>query len=171
MRGPLLEFWHGLTPLSRGLLGFFLANCLLLNLALHYSPWPHQQMTALSYTRAFLERTAHDDSWRPMRSALLHLDRRPDQPLYQSVFFEQGEKFQYAPTSLLALDALRRLPHPSHSTVDQALDWVERLRPKRAYFTHICHDLGHEETNAELPRGVELAYDGLIVETSGDAGR
>jgi phosphoribosyl 1,2-cyclic phosphate phosphodiesterase len=71
---------------------------------------------------------------------------------------------------ILFFDALRRMPHPSHSSVGQALGWVERLRPRRAYFTHICHDLGHEETNAELPSGVELAYDGLVLETSGDAG-
>jgi phosphoribosyl 1,2-cyclic phosphate phosphodiesterase len=71
---------------------------------------------------------------------------------------------------VLFLDALRRIPHPSHSTIDQSLAWVERLRPKRTFFTHICHDLGHEETNAELPRGVELAYDGLVIQTSGDAG-
>jgi len=71
---------------------------------------------------------------------------------------------------VLFLDALRRIPHPSHSTVDQAVDWVKRLKPKRAYLTHICHDLGHEETNADLPRGIELAYDGLTLETSGDAG-
>lgn len=71
---------------------------------------------------------------------------------------------------VLFLDALRRIPHPAHSTVEQAVGWVERLRPKRAYLTHICHDLGHDETNAELPPGVELAYDGLVIETSGDAG-
>ena len=70
---------------------------------------------------------------------------------------------------VLFLDALRRIPHPSHSSVEQALGWVERLRPARAYFTHICHDLGHAETNAELPRGVELAYDGLVIETPGEA--
>lgn len=71
---------------------------------------------------------------------------------------------------VLFLDALRRIPHPAHSTVDQALAWVERLRPQRTYLTHICHDLGHEETNADLPRGVELAYDGLVIETSGAGG-
>jgi phosphoribosyl 1,2-cyclic phosphate phosphodiesterase len=70
---------------------------------------------------------------------------------------------------VLFLDALRRIPHPSHSTVDQAVAWVERLRPKRTYLTHISHDLGHEETNAELPPRVELAYDGLVIETAGDA--
>ena len=68
---------------------------------------------------------------------------------------------------VLFLDALRRFPHPSHSTVEQALGWVRRLRPKRAYFTHICHDLSHAEVSAELPEGVELAYDGLVIETAG----
>ncbi len=67
---------------------------------------------------------------------------------------------------VLFLDALRRVPHPSHSSVDEALEWVERLRPKRAYFTHICHDLSHAQTNAELPEGVELAYDGLVIEVA-----
>ncbi len=68
---------------------------------------------------------------------------------------------------VLFLDALRREPHPSHSTVDQALGWVERLRPKRALFTHICHDLSHAEVSAALPDGVELAYDGLTIEVPG----
>ncbi len=64
---------------------------------------------------------------------------------------------------VLFLGALRYIPHPMHSTVGQALGWVERLRPRRAFFTHICHDLTHEEANANLPRGVSLAYDGLRV--------
>ncbi len=68
---------------------------------------------------------------------------------------------------VLFLDALRREAHPSHSTVDQALGWVERLRPKRAYFTHICHDLSHAAVSAQLPDGVELAYDGLSIEIAG----
>lgn len=65
---------------------------------------------------------------------------------------------------ILFLDALRRKPHPTHSTVEQSLKIVERLRPKRTFFTHISHDLKHEETNASLPDGVELAYDGLRLE-------
>lgn len=65
---------------------------------------------------------------------------------------------------VLFLDALRREPHPSHSTVEQAVEWVEKLRPRRAYFTHICHDLAHAAVNAELPDGVELAYDGLTID-------
>jgi phosphoribosyl 1,2-cyclic phosphate phosphodiesterase len=59
------------------------------------------------------------------------------------------------------LDALRYRPHPMHSTVDQSLALVQELRPKRAWFTHICHDLAHEQTNASLPENVRLAYDGL----------
>lgn len=65
---------------------------------------------------------------------------------------------------VLFLDALRRKPHPTHSTVEQSLKIVERLQPRRTYFTHISHDLPHEETNAALPPGVQLAHDGLQVE-------
>jgi len=62
------------------------------------------------------------------------------------------------------LDALRHRPHPTHLTVAQALEVVTRMAPERAYFTHICHDLSHAETCARLPTGVELAYDGLVLE-------
>jgi phosphoribosyl 1,2-cyclic phosphate phosphodiesterase len=62
------------------------------------------------------------------------------------------------------LDALRYVPHPMHSTVDQSLKLVEELKPRHAWFTHICHDLGHAETNAKLPGNVRLAYDGLQLE-------
>ena len=65
---------------------------------------------------------------------------------------------------LLFLDALRHKPHPTHSTVENSLCIVERLRPKRAFFTHICHELAHEETNASLPPHVRLAHDGLKLE-------
>jgi phosphoribosyl 1,2-cyclic phosphate phosphodiesterase len=65
---------------------------------------------------------------------------------------------------VLILDALRREPHPAHSTVDQSLNWVERLKPRRAFFTHIAHDLRHEATNAMLPSAVRLAYDGLSLQ-------
>jgi phosphoribosyl 1,2-cyclic phosphate phosphodiesterase len=64
---------------------------------------------------------------------------------------------------VLFLDALRHKPHPTHSTVERSLKWVERLAPKRAYFTHICHDLGHERVESMLPEHVRLAYDGLEI--------
>ncbi len=64
----------------------------------------------------------------------------------------------------LVLDALRDRPHSTHFSVGQALEVVARLAPERAYFTHICHDLPHAATCARLPKGVELAYDGLVLE-------
>ena len=68
---------------------------------------------------------------------------------------------------VLFLDSLRRKPHPTHTTVARALEYVEELKPRRAFFTHICHDLGHEQTERTLPPHVRLAYDGLVVEVEG----
>jgi phosphoribosyl 1,2-cyclic phosphate phosphodiesterase len=62
---------------------------------------------------------------------------------------------------VLILDALRPRPHPTHLTVEKALSVMERLRVRKGYCTHIAHDLGHMETNAQLPPHVRLAYDGL----------
>ena len=61
------------------------------------------------------------------------------------------------------LDALRHRPHSTHFSVGEAIEVVGRLRADTAYFTHICHDLGHADTNAQLPAGVQLAYDGLVL--------
>lgn len=65
---------------------------------------------------------------------------------------------------VLFLDALRYKPHPTHSTVENSLRIVEQLKPRRAFFTHICHDLPHEKTNASLPENVRLSYDGMKLE-------
>lgn len=65
---------------------------------------------------------------------------------------------------ILFLDALRYKPHATHSTVSQSLQIVEQLKPRQAFFTHICHDLGHERAESMLPDNVRLAYDGLTVE-------
>jgi phosphoribosyl 1,2-cyclic phosphate phosphodiesterase len=65
---------------------------------------------------------------------------------------------------ILFLDALRHKPHPTHSTVENSLRIVERVKAKRGFFTHICHDLAHEATNATLPPHVRLAYDGMKLE-------
>jgi phosphoribosyl 1,2-cyclic phosphate phosphodiesterase len=64
---------------------------------------------------------------------------------------------------VLFLDALRHNPHPTHSTVDESLRTVELLKPKRAFFTHISHDVMHSMLAARLPPGVQIAYDGLEI--------
>ncbi len=65
---------------------------------------------------------------------------------------------------VLVIDALRERPHPTHFSLSEAIDATRRIAPKRAWFTHMCHDLPHQATCARLPHGMELAYDGLIVQ-------
>jgi phosphoribosyl 1,2-cyclic phosphate phosphodiesterase len=63
---------------------------------------------------------------------------------------------------VLVLDALRPgRPHPSHFSVEQALEAIERLRPRQAYLTHMSHAVDHDAVSATLPVNVALAYDGL----------
>ena len=64
---------------------------------------------------------------------------------------------------VLILDALRHDPHPSHSHLEKSIAIVEQLKPKRAFFTHMSHDLDHDATNATLPPHIRLAYDGLQI--------
>ena len=64
---------------------------------------------------------------------------------------------------VLILDALRRRPHATHFGLDEAVAVAAKLRPRRTLLTHMSHDLEHEAVCAELPEGVELAYDGQRV--------
>jgi phosphoribosyl 1,2-cyclic phosphate phosphodiesterase len=67
----------------------------------------------------------------------------------------------------LIIDALRWKSHPTHMNVEQALAVVDRLHPRHTYFTHISDGMGlHRETDARLPEGVHLAYDGLVLEVT-----
>lgn len=64
----------------------------------------------------------------------------------------------------LVLDALRRRPHPTHFTLDEAVAMARRIGAARTFFTHMAHDLGHAETCAALPAGLTLAHDGLTLD-------
>jgi phosphoribosyl 1,2-cyclic phosphate phosphodiesterase len=64
---------------------------------------------------------------------------------------------------VLVLSALRHTPHPSHATLEQSVEWARRIGARQTWFTHIAHDLGHEETNRTLPQDIRLACDGLNV--------
>lgn len=66
----------------------------------------------------------------------------------------------------LVVDALRYTPHPTHATVAQALEWIERLKPRRAILTNLHVDLDYAKLRAELPVGVEPAFDGQELEIS-----
>ena len=65
---------------------------------------------------------------------------------------------------VLIVDALRRDPHYSHSHLEKSIAYVEKLKPRRAFFTHMSHDLDHATTEAALPPHIRLAYDGLQIQ-------
>jgi phosphoribosyl 1,2-cyclic phosphate phosphodiesterase len=67
---------------------------------------------------------------------------------------------EIAGVNTLIIDALRHKPHPTHLSVDQALEIARRVRPGKTYFTHICHELP-QSAESELPAGTYIAYDGL----------
>lgn len=69
---------------------------------------------------------------------------------------------------VLILDALRFREHPTHFNIAQALDVVAEVKPRRAYLTHLTHDVMHARDSAALPAGVEFAYDGLVIESPDD---
>ena len=71
---------------------------------------------------------------------------------------------------VLVLDALRRKPHPTHFTVEQAVSVAHRIGARQTYFTHMAHDLPHGVTCARLPEGVALARDGLELQVKEDGG-
>jgi phosphoribosyl 1,2-cyclic phosphate phosphodiesterase len=74
------------------------------------------------------------------------------------------EKEKIKNSKILVLNALRREPHISHFTLDQAIELVNELKPEKAYFTHISHQLGlHTDVEKELPENIELAFDGLKI--------
>ena len=65
---------------------------------------------------------------------------------------------------VLVIDGLRFRHHPTHLTIDQALEQIERIKPKQAYLTHISHSIKHADVQPTLPEHVFLSYDGLVVD-------
>lgn len=73
-----------------------------------------------------------------------------------------GELEKLKNVQFLIIDALRIQTHPSHNSLEQALDFIKKIKPKMAYLTHMSHHMGlHEEVQHKLPENVFLAYDGL----------
>ena len=79
-------------------------------------------------------------------------------------FISEEEKQKIKGSKIIVVNALRREPHVSHFTFQQAIELMDELKPEKAYFTHISHQLGlHEKVSKELPDFIELAYDGLQI--------
>lgn len=80
-------------------------------------------------------------------------------------FISAEEKAKLKGSEVIVVNALRRNHHISHFTFEEALELIDELKPKKAYFTHISHQLGmHQEVELELPSHIRLAYDGLTIE-------
>lgn len=80
-------------------------------------------------------------------------------------YISEEEKEKIKGSKIIVINALRREEHVSHFTFQQAIDLMHELKPEKAYFTHISHQLGlHNEVSKELPEFIELAYDGLQIE-------
>jgi phosphoribosyl 1,2-cyclic phosphate phosphodiesterase len=80
-------------------------------------------------------------------------------------YISEEEKEKVKGSKIIVINALRREEHVSHYTLQQAIDLIHELKPDKAYFTHISHQLGlHEEVSKELPSFIELAYDGLQIQ-------
>ena len=69
--------------------------------------------------------------------------------------------------NVLILDALRHSPHPAHFNLEQAIEMARRIGARQTYFTHMTHQIGHKQTEMDLPDGMALAYDGLSIEVPG----
>ena len=73
-----------------------------------------------------------------------------------------------AGSEVLIVDAMRFRPHPTHAHLDRALEWIERLRPKRAFLTNLHVDMDYAEVDRLTPPHVQPCYDGLVIELNGE---
>jgi phosphoribosyl 1,2-cyclic phosphate phosphodiesterase len=80
-------------------------------------------------------------------------------------FISREEKEKIKGSKILIINALRTEPHISHFNLHEALELIAELKPKKAYLTHLSHQMGkHADVESELPEGVFLAFDGLCLE-------
>ncbi|MFT5824188.1 MAG: phosphoribosyl 1,2-cyclic phosphate phosphodiesterase [Crocinitomix sp.] len=80
-------------------------------------------------------------------------------------FIAESEMEKLKGTEHLVINALRKTEHISHYSLDQALEIIEKIGPKKAYLTHLSHLMGkHEDVMKELPSNVQVAYDGLVID-------
>lgn len=104
--------------------------------------------------------------------------RHADIPTYGYRLEAEGRAFAYIPDcqelgekefaclrglDVMILDTLRRRPHPTHFSLSQSMSMLKKINARQSYLTHICHEIDHLQTNAELPAGISLAYDGLVL--------
>lgn len=79
-------------------------------------------------------------------------------------YISEEEKDKLKNLEVLVLNALRKEKHISHFNLEEAIELIQELQPQKAYLTHISHLMGkHAEVAKELPNGIELAYDGLLI--------
>lgn len=109
----------------------------------------HGRLPVLAYR---FDLPAHDDEPGRRAAYVTDVSRIPGAAMRELVDLD-----------LLILDAVRFEPHPTHFGLYQALEVVSELKPHRTLFTHLSHHFDHDAVNADLPRGVELAFDGQHV--------
>jgi phosphoribosyl 1,2-cyclic phosphate phosphodiesterase len=78
-------------------------------------------------------------------------------------YIPESEYYKFENLDALVLNSLRRAPHPTHFNLEQAVEKAELFKAKETFFTHITHDLEHEQVNSELPDNIKLSYDGLKI--------
>lgn len=102
----------------------------------------------------------------PITTAGLRFDAGGKSLVYSTDFNEFTPEMEIAfqDIDLWIVDSLRRAPHPTHPHLDQALEWIARVKPRRAILTHMDNSLDYDTLLAELPDGVEPAYDGMEIQ-------
>ena len=126
-----------LPSLSLGLCAFVIVNVLVIDWALTAVPIAQDKLPAGHYARMYVDRNAMADSWAFMRLGLAQADSVNGERLYQRVFFDDKQKFQYPPTALLVLEALRRFPGGPY-TDDDFLNNLSAIALAGTVFLVVC---------------------------------